>query len=950
MDEKALLKRIESLEKKIKDLEKPHSQMFGRSYGSVGSSSSDLILKTKGQVKVQFGNSYIDLVKNGKINANLDLIFIGNGSQNGLHIIKSEDGDQVILKYNGTNIPLTSNNEIGTTYVSFMGVQKTPESSKIQALENIGFYHKDLSTAINITGGIIYNEADQKLYIIKDGKAIQYTVQFPNPFTEQLVIKKETNQSGSLVIKGKGRNNGLFFDSIQIYNTDSSSIITSDIPIDIYVKNTQVLQVQQDCVYSPKSFQSNTFQSDNFKPNSIGFRLYLDYLGKSVLEVDKIIERDKDQEKLEASNHPIYSEWDLVMSQEDIDESTDKYIQLLYPLDENISQLVYFKNEVQEIADTSSPVATFLRDIYFKYEDIYYAQISVSDLLDLENGVKKENLVYQGQSIPIKDIEIYYKTDDNEYSDSYITIDAISINKTGDTVSYIFPEQFYKTTYNTKIEVVSKEYLINIISRNNNKLRVSLPNELSTLTNKIVYVYNEYRISLRDDIIVEQKINNDWKSAVHIGNTDKGIGVKSNLSNFKETVIEEELQSKGKSVFSTIKKEGITYYPTYADDAEDIPKKDSSGTLASTKWVQQLFDSTILPGYYWSSAKDSSNQPINPNYIGTDIGNFTVSENRPFLWKFITEAEGYILIKQWISPNPNKIYISSTLEYMIYDSSLQKNFLFPCGFLAYSSNGTYTPKYGKSNFIEFTNTSYSKLGSVIQSPDQGVVVQPDGFFYLYSINPNADFNDYHNWTREYAGYITPIPNSTTIEDTWGHGSVYENWRAVELDENNIITKVVDPSVYKSAQGTLDLWNDEVWRRSFLTYILSDWLNKNKDQYYEETGWCLTQDRTISSIGYGGVWTALTAPIAAPTSDSPDDGGYISRSRLQFLSGYTIGNGYHVTFEFKNVFIGKRLSFCQSPSWWPIGQKQVAPVYKFYDINYDSYSVHIKKCEYNEITI
>lgn len=947
MDEKALLKRIESLEKKIKDLEKPHSQMFGRSYGSVGSSSSDLILKTKGQVKVQYGNTYIDLVKNGKLNANLDLIFIGNGSQNGLHIIKSEDGDQVILKYNGTDIPLTSNN-VGTTYVSFMGQQETPAASKIQALENIGFYHKDLSTAISITGGIIYNEADQKLYIIKDGKAVQYTVQFPNPFTEQLVIQKEAKQIGSLVIKGKNRENGLFFDSMQLYNTKDSSVITSDVPIQIYTEGKQALQIEQDRVYSQLSFQSNTFQSPNFNPNFAGFRLYIDYLGKAVLEVDKVIERDKEEEKLELYNHPIYSEWNLVTTQDDIEGSTNKIIRLMYPLDDDVTELVYFKSEVQEIEDKTSPQVTYLRNICFTYQDIYYAPLTVTNILDLENRTKKTSFVYQGKTIPVKDIIIYYKTDDGEYSESGITIDNITVNSDG---TYTFPTDFYKTKYNTKIEVFSKEYPISVISKDADKITVSLPKDISTLANKIVYINNnKYRVVLRNGIIVQQKNKDKWENVTHIGNTDKGIGIKSNISDFKQTVIEESLLSKGKAIFSTFKENNITHYPTYADNAEDIPKKDSSGKLASTKWVQQLFNSTTLPGYYWSSSKDSDNQPINPNYLGTDIGNFTVSENRPFLWKFITEAEGYVLIKQWVSPNPNKIYVSSTLEYMIYDSTLQKNFLFPCGFLAYSSNGTYTPKYGMSNFIEFTDTSYSKLGSVIQSPDQGVVVQPDGFFYLYSINPDADFNDYHNWTREYAGYITPIPNSITTEDTWGHGSVYENWRAVELDENNIITKEVDPSIFKSAKGNLDLWNDEVWRRSFLTYILSDWLNKNKDQYYEETGWCLTQDRTISSIGYGGVWTALTAPIAAPTSDSPDDGGYISRSRLQFLSGYTIGNGYHVTFEFKNVFIGKRLSFCQSPSWWPIGQKQTAPVYKFYDIDYDSYSVHIKKCEYNKVTV
>ena len=42
-------------------------QLFGRVYETVGSSSSDLLLKTKGQLKVKWGNKYIDLIKDGQV-------------------------------------------------------------------------------------------------------------------------------------------------------------------------------------------------------------------------------------------------------------------------------------------------------------------------------------------------------------------------------------------------------------------------------------------------------------------------------------------------------------------------------------------------------------------------------------------------------------------------------------------------------------------------------------------------------------------------------------------------------------------------------------------------------------------------------------------------------------------------------------------------------------------
>ena len=42
--------------------------LFGRVYTPIGSYSEDLLLKTKGQVKIQWGNKYIDLIKDGNIN------------------------------------------------------------------------------------------------------------------------------------------------------------------------------------------------------------------------------------------------------------------------------------------------------------------------------------------------------------------------------------------------------------------------------------------------------------------------------------------------------------------------------------------------------------------------------------------------------------------------------------------------------------------------------------------------------------------------------------------------------------------------------------------------------------------------------------------------------------------------------------------------------------------
>ena len=51
-------------------------KLFGRTYSTVGNSDSDFIIKTRGQVKVQWGKKFIDIIKDGKLN--VDVSFIGS--------------------------------------------------------------------------------------------------------------------------------------------------------------------------------------------------------------------------------------------------------------------------------------------------------------------------------------------------------------------------------------------------------------------------------------------------------------------------------------------------------------------------------------------------------------------------------------------------------------------------------------------------------------------------------------------------------------------------------------------------------------------------------------------------------------------------------------------------------------------------------------------------------
>lgn len=165
--ESDLTNRLEKLEKEVADLKKESLSMFGRTYSQVGDSSQDLVLNTRGQVKIKYGNKFIDLIKNGSINVDTQFIFTANdsdsiGSKDGIYIL---DDKSTYLKYKGETINLS---EVG---VSFSENQESSPEQKLNALRNIGFYCTEFNEN-SVQNGIIYLESDQKLYYVKDGVLI----------------------------------------------------------------------------------------------------------------------------------------------------------------------------------------------------------------------------------------------------------------------------------------------------------------------------------------------------------------------------------------------------------------------------------------------------------------------------------------------------------------------------------------------------------------------------------------------------------------------------------------------------------------------------------------------------------------------------------------------------------------------------------------------------------
>ena len=95
--------------------------MFGKAYNTVGSANSNLILQTRGDIKVRWGNKFIDLIKNGKVNAEVDLLKKVSDTNvihtDGVYLINKDGVDEIWVMIDGTLVNLKG--EIGDTYVSY---------------------------------------------------------------------------------------------------------------------------------------------------------------------------------------------------------------------------------------------------------------------------------------------------------------------------------------------------------------------------------------------------------------------------------------------------------------------------------------------------------------------------------------------------------------------------------------------------------------------------------------------------------------------------------------------------------------------------------------------------------------------------------------------------------------------------------------------------------------
>lgn len=282
------------------------SRALGRDMNFFGSKEKDLILQTKGRVKINFGDKFIELFNGSKFTTNDKVIRDGvpdNNSSNGFYFnngtLYLKWGDQILTILNGA--------ESDDGYISYRSEQDLTSEERIQALKNLGIWFTTSNDAINSgKEGLIWIEGDGA-YILKNGELIPLLTSdeetnLENVFEGGITINVD---EGGIAIEIPGLKKyihlGISGNESYIYQGDNGLVINSDKSVTIQVDDNDIITINNDSIdfeqiinafkglITDEIYSTNFVQGDPGNGQGKGFGLWIDKAtGESYLQVDHI--------------------------------------------------------------------------------------------------------------------------------------------------------------------------------------------------------------------------------------------------------------------------------------------------------------------------------------------------------------------------------------------------------------------------------------------------------------------------------------------------------------------------------------------------------------------------------------------------------------------------------------------------------------------------------------
>ena len=197
--------------------------MFGSTYSPIGDTNCDLLLKCRGKVKIQQGNKFIDLIKDGQLNISPSVIFDSSqvGNNDGIYIVN----DKVYIKSGSKQIELNSGNTQVTT--------PTNNSSNNNSSNDISETKESVE---QIIGGLDNLYSSTPVYIIQEGSDLYIvlnnqrlaTFNFKSTTFNNEVISN-TFKCGSCKLYTYNGESYLYIDNIDVKNDNTLKFIVQNL-------------------------------------------------------------------------------------------------------------------------------------------------------------------------------------------------------------------------------------------------------------------------------------------------------------------------------------------------------------------------------------------------------------------------------------------------------------------------------------------------------------------------------------------------------------------------------------------------------------------------------------------------------------------------------------------------------------------------------------------------
>ena len=282
-----------------------NARALGRNMNFFGNKDCDLVLQTKGKIKINFGDKFIDLFNGGKFNVgNKDIITTIEGKPSS----KDEDGfyfdknsGTLYLKIGDDIYEILSNAKSIDGYIVYNDVQNLSKDEKFQAQNNIGISFLTKEDAINSQSeGLVYIASENSAFILKNGSLFplnRETSNSSNFFKDQVTIDLGNSESLALLIEGLKNyiRVGTESNHTDIYQDQSGGVIDSNNQLTIKVNGKEQVIVKSgevdftSIVNALKGIITDEIYSSNFVEGSSGWGIWIDKVtGESYIQVDHI--------------------------------------------------------------------------------------------------------------------------------------------------------------------------------------------------------------------------------------------------------------------------------------------------------------------------------------------------------------------------------------------------------------------------------------------------------------------------------------------------------------------------------------------------------------------------------------------------------------------------------------------------------------------------------------